>query len=62
MKTPKTPGKPRNHVHLAMMQSRHGGAHDKSHKRQRANDKAAWMKSLRQGGRDEGGFSHAALA
>lgn len=48
---PKTP-KPRNLVLRAMVQTRHGGAHGKTHKQARGNDKAAFLRSLKK----EGGF------
>lgn len=50
MKIPSS--KPRNLVHRAMLQAKKGGAHGKTHKRQRANERAAFRKSLKR----EGGF------
>lgn len=50
MKIPSS--KPRNLVHRAMLLSRKGGAHVKTHKQERGNARAAFRKALKK----EGGF------
>lgn len=51
--------KQRNLVHLAMLQTRRGGAHDKTNKQRRANEKTRWRKNVRHN--DEGGFFQPAV-